>query len=382
MEEFEKELKDNLYKIWNRMSSGSYFPAPVRLSEIPKKDGGTRVLGIPTVTDRVAQTVAAQELSAGVDACFHVDSYGYRPGKSAIEAVGKARERCWKYNFVIDLDIKGFFDEIDHELLQETLRKYTSNRWILLYAERWLKTPGRGAGEKDRKRERGTPQGGVISPVLANLFLHEAYDCWMQENFPSLPFERYADDIIVHCYTEKQARYVLSCIRQRLQEWQLSVHPEKTKIVYCQDQVRRGKHPHKKFEFLGYEFRPRKVRNRHTGQLFVGFTPAASPRAIRSMKETIRNWRLTQWATMPIEEVAKEINPVVRGWIQYYGVYCKSALQQVLRQVEFALAKWAMRKFRKLHRKLMRALRWLAGIAKREPQIFAHWSWQLTTAEQ
>jgi RNA-directed DNA polymerase len=374
VEELEEDLRNNLYKIWNRMSSGSYFPKAVRLKEISKKDGGKRELGIPTVTDRVAQTIAAQELTQEVDRYFHEDSHGYRPGKSALEAVGKARERCWQYDYVIDLDIKGFFDELDHELLQQTVEKYTSKGWIRLYVKRWLKTPGQGKDGCERKRESGTPQGGVISPVLANLFLHEAYDVWMQEEFPRLPFERYADDIIVHCQTEKQARYVLRCIQSRLRKWKLRLHPEKTKIVRCQDQNRGGKKPQQKFEFLGYEFRPRKVRNNKTGQLFIGFTPAASPRALRNIRATIREWRLTQKTTMSLEEVAREINPVVRGWIQYYGAYNKSTLYPVIRQLEFGLAKWAMRKFKRLHRKLVRALRWLAGIARREPQLFAHWS--------
>ena len=380
VEDFERKLKNNLYKLWNRMSSGSYFGKPVRLCEISKAGGKVRVLGIPTVEDRVAQMTAALVLEPKVEPHFSPNSYGYRPGKSAIEAVGIARQKCWWYDWVIDLDIQGFFDSIDHGLMLKALRKYTEEPWVLLYVERWLKVPGQGTDGKLVERDRGTPQGGVISPLLANIFLHEAFDSWMQEEFPTLPFERYADDIIVHCKTEKQARYVVACIQKRLENWKLRLHPEKTKIVYCKDKNRTGKSEHTKFDFLGYEFRARKARNRQTGELFAGFTPAVRPKAIKAIRDTIRSWRLTQRTSMSLEEIAEEINPVVQGWIQYYGAYCRSALAPVLRSVEFALAKWAMRKFKTAHRRLVQTLRWLASIARRQPELFAHWIWR--AAEQ
>lgn len=382
VENFERRLKDNLYKVWNRMSAGSYQPKAVRLCEIPKGDGKKRVLGIPTVTDRVAQMTATLALEPKVEPQFHPDSYGYRPGKSAIEAVGVARRRCWQFDWVIDLDIKGFFDSIDHDLMMGALRKYAGEPWLLLYAERWLKAPAQEADGTIVERNRGTPQGGVISPLLANIFLHEAFDRWMQEEFPTLPFERYADDVIVHCKTEKQARYVLAAIQKRLAQWKLTLHPDKTKIVYCKDQNRTGTSKHMKFDFLGYEFRTRCGRSRYTEKYIAVFTPAIRPKAIKSIRDTIRSWRLIRRTSESLEQIAKEINPVVRGWIQYYGVYRRSAIGPIIRSVEFALARWAMRKFKTIHRKLVRTLRWLACIARRQPELFAHWSWQSKTAEQ
>jgi RNA-directed DNA polymerase len=380
VEGFERKLKDNLYKLWNRMSSGSYFGKPVRLCEIPKADGKVRVLGIPTVEDRVAQMTAALVLEPNVEAHFHPNSYGYRPKKSAIEAVGVARQKCWWYDWVVDLDIQGFFDSIDHALMLEAVRKYTEEPWLLLYVERWLKAPGQGTDGKLVQRNRGTPQGGVISPLLANIFLHEAFDSWMQKEFPSVPFERYADDIVVHCKTEKQARYVLANIQKRLDCWKLKLHPEKTKIVYCKDKNRTGTHEHTKFDFLGYEFRTRRARNHQTGEIFGAFTPAIRPKALKAIRDTIRSWRLTQRTSESLEDIAKDINPVIQGWVQYYGVYCRSALDPAIRSVEFALAKWAMRKFKTVHRRLVRTLRWLAAIARRQPELFVHWRWR--AAEQ
>jgi len=316
VEDFKRKLKDNLYKVWNRMSSGSYLPKAVRLCEIPKGDGKMRVLGIPTVEDRVAQMTAAMVLEPKVEPQFHRSSYGYRPGKSAIEAVGQARQKCWWFDWVIDLDIQGFFDSIDHGLMLEVLRNYTKESWVLLYVERWLKVPGQAMDGKKVERERGTPQGGVISPLLANLFLHEAFDRWMQENFPALPFERYADDIIVHCKTLKQAQYAFERIRERLKTWKLTLHPEKTKIVYCKDKTRRGEHDHTKFDFLGYEFRARGARNSKTGEIFDGFLPAIRPKAMKAIRDVIRSWRLVQRTPESLEDLAKEINPVTAGWIQ------------------------------------------------------------------
>jgi RNA-directed DNA polymerase len=370
---FEERLEDNLYKLWNRMSSGSYFPKAVRLCKIPKGEGEVRTLGIPTVMDRVAQMVVKQYLEPQIEPCFHKDSYGYRPHKSALEAIGKSRQRCWQNNWVIDLDIKEFFDSIDHDLIMKAVRKHAKEKWVLMYIERWLKTPGQEVDGKEVERKKGTPQGGVISPLLANLFLHYAFDQWMQKMFSSLPFERYADDVIVHCKTEKQARYVLDSIRRRLQQCGLALNTAKTKIVYCKDDMRTGRTKHESFEFLGYQFRPRRVMNSRNGKFFCGFNPAVSPKALKAMRQTIRSWQLQRKTPMSLEEIAEWINPVVRGWVNYYGVYYKSALRPVLRQLEFALAKWAMRKFKQLHRKMVRALRWLRMIAKREPLLFAHW---------
>jgi len=259
IEGFESDLKNNLYRIWNRMSSGTYFPPPVLRAEIPKRDGGKRALGIPTVSDRIAQTVVKMALEPSAEPTFHPDSYGYRPGKSAVEAVGRARQRGWRYDWVLDLDIRAFFDSLDHELLLRAVRRYTQSRWILLYIERWLKAPIQVGDGSIEARAMGTPQGGVISPLLANMFLHLGFDTWMQRTHPAVPFERYADDVLVHCATERQAQAVLQDVKTRLLQWKLEVHPEKTKIIYCKDSNRPGTAAVESFDFLGFTFRPRRA---------------------------------------------------------------------------------------------------------------------------
>jgi RNA-directed DNA polymerase len=287
LEEFERDLKNNLYKIWNRMSSGTYFPPPVRSVAIPKKDGGERRLGIPTVADRIAQAVARRYLEPMVEPQFHPDSYGYRPGKSAHQALATTRERCWRNDWVIDLDIRGFFDNLDHGLVLRAVRKYTDCRWILLYIERWLKAPVQLGDGTLVGRDRGTPQGGVISPLLANIFLHLAFDTWMAREHPEVPFERYADDVVAHCKTEAHAKRVLSRIDERLRRCKLEVHPSKTKIVYCKDEDRRGRYPEEKFSFLGYAFQPRRSKNRW-GKCFINFSPAVSNEAAKKMRQTMQ----------------------------------------------------------------------------------------------
>jgi RNA-directed DNA polymerase len=374
VEDFERKLEGNLYKLWNRMSSGSYHPKPVRLCPIPKVGGGERVLGIPTVTDRVAQMVGVLYGEPSIEPHFHPDSYGYRPGKSAQEAVGVARKRCWRYDWVIDMDIRSYFDSIDHQRLLLAVERHIKQKWLLLYIERWLKTPGVWGGGEEVQRDRGTPQGGVISPLLANLFLHYAFDEWMRREFQTVPFERYADDIIVHCTTKKQAYFVQEGIRRRLEKCGLQLHPEKTRIVYCKDDQRRDGHEHTKFKFLGFEFRPRFIKNQNTGQYFVGFTPAVSPDARRSMSRAIRDWQLTSCTTMSLEDVARMINPVVRGWLNYYGAYCRSALNPIVHQIQLALSRWAMHKYRWLQRRQVESLRWLDKVRKAKPALFAHWN--------
>ena len=215
---FEQDLKNNLYKIWNRMSSGSYFPPPVRLVEIPKGNTGkTRPLGIPTVSDRIAQTVVKMYFEPQVEPYFHPDSYGYRPGKSALEAVGVTRQRCWRQDWVIDLDIKGFFDNLDHALVLRAVRHHTQVPWILLYVERWLKAPVQREDGTLEERTKGSPQGSVVSPLLANLFLHYAFDEWMRRHYPHIQFARYADDTVIHAKSLSQAEHVLEAVRKRLQ---------------------------------------------------------------------------------------------------------------------------------------------------------------------
>jgi RNA-directed DNA polymerase len=370
--DFEKELKNNLYKVWNRMSSGSYFPPPVRTVAIPKAGGGQRSLGIPTVSDRVAQMVAKIYLEPLVEPQFHPDSYGYRPGKSAIKAVGVTRQRCWRYNWVLDLDIKGFFDNLDHELLMRAVRKHTDCKWMLLYIERWLKAPAQLADGTLVSRQKGTPQGGVISPLLANLFLHYAFDEWMRRTYPQNPFERYADDVVVHCQTESEARGLREAIAERLSQCKLELHPEKTKVVYCKDDDRRGHYPNEKFDFLGFTFRPRRSKNRW-GRFFINFSPAVSAKAAKIMRSTMRSWRVHLRSDKALDDLSRMFNPVLRGWINYYGSYYKSALYPILRQLNRSLTRWAMRKFKKLRGHQRQATHWLGRIAQRELNLFAHW---------
>lgn len=370
---FEEKLEDNLYKLWNRMSSGSYFPPAVRLVEIPKGDGGRRALGIPTVADRIAQTVVAGYLEPEVEPVFHPDSYGYRLGRSAHDAVATARERCWKYDWAIDLDIKGFFDNLDHDLVMRAVRKHSKETWIHLYIERWLRAPVQAEDGGLRERIRGTPQGGVISPLLANLFLHYAFDMWMARTHPAAPFERYADDILVHCNSRSQAEELLVAIGGRLEQCGLELHPTKCRIVYCKDDNRRGQHEHISFDFLGYTFRPRTAKTRW-GTLFVGFLPAMSPKSVQAIRATMRGWRLARRGnTSSLDQIARWINPSVRGWINYYGRFYPSALSSPLGHLNRHLVRWACRKYKRFRGRPRRAATWLGHIAQRDPGLFAHW---------
>jgi RNA-directed DNA polymerase len=372
IEEFEERLSDNLYKLWNRLSSGSYFPPPVRRVEIPKQDGGSRFLGIPTVSDRVAQMVAKMYLEPLVEPHFHLDSYAYRPEKSAIDAVRVTRERCWRFDWVLDLDIKGFFDNLDHELVLRAVGKHTSCKWILLYVERWLKAPMQLPDGMLCQRERGTPQGGVISPLLANLFLHYAFDVWMQRTHPNIPFERYADDIVAHCRTEEQANELWAAVSKRLAECKLELHPLKTKIVYCKDDDRRGNYPNEKFDFLGYTFRPRESKSRR-GKYFTGFLPAVSQRASTSMRRIMRSWHLHRRSDKKLEDLGRMCNATITGWINYYGHFYKSALSEVFRPFNLTLTRWAMRKFKRFKGRPRRAVHWLGRVSRKERNLFAHW---------
>jgi group II intron reverse transcriptase/maturase len=376
--EFEEGLKDNLFKIWNRMSSGSYFPPPVRRVDIPKDNGGTRPLGIPTVADRIAQTVVKRYLEPIVEEQFHLDSYGYRPKKSAIEAIGVARQRCWRYDWVLDLDIKGFFDNIDHGLLMRAVRKHTDCKWVLLYIERWLKAPVQLEDGSLIHRDKGTPQGGVISPLLANLFLHYAFDTWMQRQYPQIPFERYADDGICHCRSKAKAEGLRESIERRFAECGLELNLQKTKIVYCKDDDRRGDYPEQKFDFLGYTFRPRRAKTRQ-GRFFVGFNPAISNKATKSICDTMRQWKLHRRSDKSLDELAQMINPVLRGWINYYGHFYKSALYRTFQHLNNILVRWASRKFKRLKEHKRRAFLWLQSRVHRQPRLFAHW--QLSQAK-
>ena len=370
--QFEEDLKDNLYKLWNRMSSGSYFPPPVRRVEIPKGNGGKRPLGIPTVADRIAQMVVKQYLEPKLEPYFHPDSYGYRPEKSAIEAIGVTRQRCWRYSWVLDLDIKGFFDNIDHKLLMRAVRKHTDCRWVLLYIERWLKAPAQDENGAIVTRTKGTPQGGVISPLLANLFLHYAFDKWMERNQPAIPFERYADDIICHCVSEAQAEWLQGAVEKRLAECGLELHPQKTKIVHCEKNRRPDNYHEGNFDFLGFTFRPRQARSKR-GRFFTGFLPAVSNKAAKKIRQTVRSWKLHRLTDKSLEDFAHIFNPAIRGWINYYGSYYKSALYPIFQHLENILSRWAVRKYKRLRNCQQQARLWLRNIAKRQPRLLAHW---------
>jgi RNA-directed DNA polymerase len=370
--DFEGDLANNLYKLWNRLASGSYFPPPVRTVAIPKRDGGQRLLGIPTVSDRIAQTVVAMALEPVLEPVFHPDSYGYRPGKSAHQALGMARQRCWRFDWVLDLDLKGFFDNLDHTLLLRALRKHTACPWVLLYVARWLQAPVQGQDGTLVQRGQGVPQGGCVSPILANLFLHYAFDAWMHREHPSIPFERYADDIIAHCQSAAQAHWLKARIAARLAQCHLELHPEKTHIVYCKDADRRGSAPHDSVDFLGYTFRPRRSKNRW-GKYFINFSPAVSARATKTMRQTIRSWRLHLRSDKTLDDLSRMFNPILRGWANYYGQYYKSALYATFRVLDRILVKWAMRKYKKLKGHQRRATHWLGRIAQRQPRLFVHW---------
>lgn len=370
--EFEVDLKNNLFKIWNRMSSGSYFPPPVRRVDIPKGDGRMRPLGIPTVADRIAQTVVKRYLEPILEEHFHPDSYGYRPEKSAIGAVRVARQRCWQYDWVLDLDIKGFFDSIDWKLLLRAVRKHTDCKWVLLYMERWLKAPVQSEDGSLIHRERGTPQGAVISPLLANLFLHYAFDKWMQRKYPHIPFERYADDGICHCWNRAEAEGLRVAMERRFAECGLELNLQKTRIVYCKDDNRRGDYPEQKFDFLGYTFRPRTSKT-WKGRYFVNFSPAISAKAARSIRETMRQWRLHRRTDKSLDDLAHMFNPMVRGWINYYGRFYRSALHPTFHCLNAILVRWACRKYKRLRGHRQRARHWLRRIARHQPELFAHW---------
>jgi len=379
--EFASAEADNLYKLWNRMSSGSYLPGPVRAVEIPKDHGaGVRVLGVPNTADRVAQTAAAMLLEERCEPIFHPDSYGYRPGRSAHDALAVTRQRCWRQDWVLDLDVQAFFDSVPHDLLLKAVAHHTHERWVLLYIQRWLTAPMQMPDGTLAAREKGTPQGSPISPLLANLFMHYAFDRWMDREHPGCPFERYADDIVAHCDTETRAHMLRAAIAERLGTFGLELHPDKTRIVYCKDANRPGTSQHTSFDFLGYTFRGRLAWGRRG--YFVSFSPAISAKARKAVSQKIRAWHLNRRTSTDLSSLAREINPQARGWIRYYGAFYRSELDFLARRINQHLVRWAMQKFKRLRRSPAKARAWLHSIRERYPRLFAHWTIYLHTGSR
>jgi RNA-directed DNA polymerase len=372
---FEERQADNLYQLWNRMASGSYFPPPVKLVQIPKSggQGKMRDLGVPTVSDRIAQTVVKDYLEPKLDPLFHDSSYGYRPGRSAHGALEKARKNCWQYDWVIDLDIKGFFDNLDHELVMRALKKHTSEKWVLTYVGRWLTAPVQDIEGRLHTRSKGSPQGSCISPILANLFLHYGFDQWMAREFKTIGFERYADDIIIHCATERQAEFILSKVKERLNACKLEVGPEKTKIVYCRDSNRKATTQREvKFTFLGFDFKPRECRLK-SGVVFYSFTPAISSKAKKKITSELGAMQLHRKTRTTLKDIAEMINAKVRGWVNYYGKFRRSALGVIFHRLNLKLLKWVRCKFKRYRISKWKAIYWLKIQAKAEPAMFVHW---------
>ena len=373
IERFETKLGDNLYRVWNRMSSGSYFPPAVKAVPIPKRSGGVRILGIPTVADRIAQTAVKMWLEPQLDPIFRDDSYGYRPGKSALAAIAIIRRRCWDYDWVVEFDIRGLFENLDHGLLLKALRKHCQEPWILLYVERWLKAPMLAMDGQILERDKGTPQGGVLSPLLANLFLHYAFDLWVARHLPGVRYARYADDAVLHCRSLRQAEQVLDRIRELFQACKLELHPGKTRTVYCKDVNRTGDHPEIQFTFLGYMFRPRKAVDKY-GRVYVNFSPAVSRDALKAMRQTIRGGHLQLMSDKSMDDLSAMFNPILRGWQQYYGRFYASALKPVWRSMNQFLIRWLVRKHKRLAGHKTRAVEMLGRLANGDPNAFIHWS--------
>ena len=374
IEMFESQLKDNLFKLWNRMSSGTYFPSPVKMVPIPKPGGGTRVLGVPTVADRVAQGVVAFLGGESAERVFDDDSFGFRPGRGCLGAVERTRQRCLRFDWVVDLDISKFFDSVDHDLLMRVVEWNGWPRWALICVERWIKAPMLSPDGVLVPRDCGTPQGGVISPVLANLFLDVAVDRWIRREFPGVEFERYADDMVCHCGTEAEALLFRDALAQRLAEVGLRMHPEKTKVVYCKDDRRTGSGSgHTSFVFLGFEFRARRMRA--TDGWYDSFRPAADPAKLKGLRAVIRGWRLPRRVNSTVDDLRVLINPWVRGWMAYYAAFGNREPCQVLRYLNFQMFKWLRNKYR------IRSLRKAGVVWRRMTRMWhgAFYHWRFTT---
>jgi group II intron reverse transcriptase/maturase len=371
IENFNSKLSCNLYKLWNRMASGSYMPPPVRTVMIDKKQGGKRPLGIPTVSDRIAQGVVKDYLEPSLEAVFHSSSFGYRPGRSAHQALAQCKENCNKYAWVIDVDIKGFFDNISHTIMMDLLKKHTQEKWVLLYVERWLKAGVEQADGSIAARTKGTPQGGVASPLLANIYLHHAFDKWMDEVNPQQPFERYADDIVIHCSSKEAADQMLAQLTIRMNEFELTLHPEKTKIVYCKDYRRTERHEHESFTFLSYSFAPKNIKSSYKRKMILVFNVSISQMAKVHIRKRIREVLYHRRSMQSLESTAEKLNPKIRGWVNYYTKYNKDKALRVFLYLNSLIRKWIsntykLRGFRKVNEKYK-------TILKATPELFYHW---------
>ena len=375
---FEADLRAGLYKLWNRMSSGSYFPGPVRMVEIPKPGGGTRVLGVPNVVDRIAQTVAVMVLEPLVEPVFCDDSYAYRAGRGPADAVAACRQRCFQRDWVLDLDIRAFFDSAPWELMEKAVAHHTDSAWVRLYVGRWLRAPMQHPDGRLVHREKGTAQGAVVSPLLANMLLHYGFDAWMAREHPTVWFERYSDDIVIHCVSEAAARRVRDAVADRLAGLGLELHPEKTRIVYCKDGRRRGTYHTVSFTFCGYTFRPRKAFDKRRRTAFTGFLPGVSTAKLTAMSRQAHAWRLIRRTTYTLDDLARDINPVVGGWLNYFTKFYPSLMIPLCKRIDRHLMRWARRKYKRLNSD-KKAQAWLAGVRKRAPDLFAHWKLAYTT---
>lgn len=374
MEEFDVHRSRNLYKLWNRMASGSYYPPAVKEVEITKKDGNIRELGIPTISDRVGQMVVKMYIEPRLEKIFSPNSYGYRPKKSAHQALEEVRKNCWKTDWVVDMDIKGFFDNIDHDKLMLAVEKHIPENWIKLYIKRWLKMPVlTKSGELKQKQGKGTPQGGVISPILANLFLHYALDKWLDKTDETVKYERYADDVILHCHSKSHAEQTLKAVTERMATCGLELHLSKTKLVYCKDNRRRGTYPVVKFDFLGYSFQPRSTKSKKTGKLFLGFDCAISISSRKQICDKLGKLEVHKMSYKSIVGIAQYLNPMIRGWVNYYGKFRGYELSKVFRLLRNRLVRWARKRYKRYRTSLNRAFQWLDRVRKQYPYLFYHW---------
>jgi len=372
IEGFERNLKDNLYRLWNRMSSRTYFPPAVKAVAIPKKSGGERLLGIPTVSDRVAQTAAKMVLEQILEPIFDMNSYGYRPGKSAHDAIAVTRTRCWKYDYIVEFDIKGLFDNINHAMLMKALKKHCDCKWVLLYVKRWLEASLQHSDGTIIMRDKGTPQGGVISPILANLFLHYAFDVWVRKEMPTIPFCRYADDGLLHCHSKKQAELVLERIAERFKQCGLEIHPDKSDIIHCKDKNRTGTFARISFDFLGYTFRPRRCVDKK-GIVHPNFLPAISNASKKAINQEIRSWHIQLKNDHSLSELSHMFNAVIRGWFNYYGRFYPSAMSCIWKHLNWYLVQWIRRKYKRFSGHKRRAREYLNRLAQANTNLFVHW---------